>query len=330
MMVEDLLTWLASTRAPQDTVAAEQIGVAEWSFAVGSSMRLLEKIEKMPVKLEHLANRISQGIRTSANEVYVLDMISESSGLIRAFSKILSSEISLERDAVSRFLQGKDIKAYCIRPPKQFVINPYRIRDCRAIPVPEAEILKEWPRAMKYLAENKKYLCAREEGRFRGPHWYEYGRNQNIDLMLLPKILVPDIADRAAFAFDENGEFAFTSGYGITLRPGAKESPRFLLSLCNSSLLDWYWKKISTPLRGGFYRYFTQFVARFPIRPIDFKEPSERAEHNALVKLAERIEVAKKGDPGADISAFESEIDERVYRLYGLTKDEIKIVEEGS
>jgi len=46
------------------------------------------------------------------------------------------------------------------------------------------------------------------------------------------------------------------------------------------------------------------------------------------VKLVERILAAKRADAAADVSAWEREIDERVYRLYGLAAEEIKIVEE--
>jgi hypothetical protein len=45
--------------------------------------------------------------------------------------------------------------------------------------------------------------------------------------------------------------------------------------------------------------------------------------------LAQHIRAAKRANPQADVSAWEREIDERVYRLYGLTAEEIKIVEEG-
>lgn len=41
----------------------------------------------------------------------------------------------------------------------------------------------------------------------------------------------------------------------------------------------------------------------------------------------ERFLAAKKIDPAADKSVIDREIDKRVYRLYGLTKDEIAIVE---
>ena len=42
----------------------------------------------------------------------------------------------------------------------------------------------------------------------------------------------------------------------------------------------------------------------------------------------DRILAAKQRDAEADTSALEREIDELVYALYGLTPEEIKIVEE--
>jgi len=43
-----------------------------------------------------------------------------------------------------------------------------------------------------------------------------------------------------------------------------------------------------------------------------------------MVTLADRIMKAKQANAAADTSALEREIDERVYRLYGLTPDEIR------
>ena len=51
--------------------------------------------------------------------------------------------------------------------------------------------------------------------------------------------------------------------------------------------------------------------------------------HAALVPHLDKILAAKRADAAADVSAWEREIDERVYRLYGLTPEEIKIVEGG-
>jgi len=48
------------------------------------------------------------------------------------------------------------------------------------------------------------------------------------------------------------------------------------------------------------------------------------------VELAERILSAKRANSSADTTALEREINERVYRLYGLTEEEKKIVEDAA
>ena len=45
------------------------------------------------------------------------------------------------------------------------------------------------------------------------------------------------------------------------------------------------------------------------------------------MRLGDRILAAKQRDAGADVSGLEGEIDQLVYALYGLTAEEIKIVE---
>ena len=49
-----------------------------------------------------------------------------------------------------------------------------------------------------------------------------------------------------------------------------------------------------------------------------------------LVSIVDRILSAKKRDPKADTTALEREIDQRVYQLYGLTFEEIAIVEKAT
>jgi hypothetical protein len=145
------------------------------------------------------------------------------------------------------------------------VIVPYKLAGRQATLIPIAQLREKFPSTWDYLRRNQDYLAARENGRFAGADWHQFGRSQNIDLMLLPKILVPDITDRASFALDEAGAFAFTSGYGITLKENCGLTLKYVLGLANSTVLDFYWRQISTPLRGGFFRYFTQFIEQLPI-----------------------------------------------------------------
>ena len=45
------------------------------------------------------------------------------------------------------------------------------------------------------------------------------------------------------------------------------------------------------------------------------------------MKLVNRIMASKRANPQADTSALEQEIDRLVYELYGLTEEEIAVVE---
>ncbi len=336
--VNHLERWRTYAEGLEITVEASTISSSEWNLAGGKSASLFEKLRSEPTKLDDFADRIAQGIRTSANEVYVLDLVSAGIKKIRAFSKILGREVVLDRDSISFFLQGREIKPFAITPSGKVVIIPYDVEDGSVKLIPEKIMSVKWPNTLKYLQENKAYLEKRERSRMKGRNWYAYIYPKNLELMRQSKILVPDIANRASFAFDSKGEFAFTSGYGITLKSTVQEAPEYVLALVNSRVLDFYLKRVSTTLRGGFLRYFAQFVEQLPVKAIDFSDSTDKSRHDHIVSLVERMLAAKeelsKAKTEAETTRLEREcesldrqIDQSVYELYGLTEEEIKVVE---
>jgi type I restriction-modification system DNA methylase subunit len=337
--VHDLNAWRANSEAIEGEIRADKVTEKEWNFVAGPGAELFERLGEMPVKLENIATRLAQGIRTSANEVYVLDLVTDDGKLVQAYSKKLDRIVVLERESTALFLKGREIKPYQILPSGQIVIIPYRVRDGRTTLIPEKEFEQQFPNTHTYLQENKSYLEERERGRMKGPYWYGYVYPKNVEVMSSTKILVPDIANRASFALDEGGDYAFTSGYGITLRPDVQESPKYVLALLNSLLLDFYLKRISTTMRGGFFRYFTQFIERLPICTIDFSDPTDKTRYDRMVELVEtmlklhkNLQAAKTNHEKSliqrQIDVTDKQIDQLVYELYDLTEEEIRIVEE--
>lgn len=61
---------------------------------------------------------------------------------------------------------------------------------------------------------------------------------------------------------------------------------------------------------------------------IPLKTPSE-SQQKSFIDLVDKIFSAKQKNPNADTSTLERQIDIMVYELYGLTPDEIAIVEDG-
>jgi len=97
----------------------------------------------------------------------------------------------------------------------------------------------------------------------------------------------------------------------------------YLLGVLNSCLASTLYRILFSGMHmgGGYMRYRTVFLEELPFPVAEPKTQSEVAQR------VRSILAAKKADPSADTLALEREIDERVYRLYGLTPEEIKIVE---
>jgi hypothetical protein len=82
-------------------------------------------------------------------------------------------------------------------------------------------------------------------------------------------------------------------------------------------------------------------VLKLPIRRIDFGNPAEKSVHNEIVGLVEKMLALRKERQSVrreddldrvrnlerEILRVDEEIDKRVYVLYGLTEEEIGIVE---
>ena len=98
--------------------------------------------------------------------------------------------------------------------------------------------------------------------------------------------------------------------------------PNYLLGLLNSKVLWWFIRQTAASKQGGFYEFKPMYVSVLPIPAV----PTEQ--QKPLERLVERILSAKQRDAKADVSTLEREIDELVYALYGLTADEIKLVED--
>lgn len=137
-----------------------------------------------------------------------------------------------------------------------------------------------------------------------------------------PKLIFAKMAKFCEAVFDRNGEFASLNTNCI-YGPKDGVSLGFLAGYCNSRMFMFFYEQFFGALRmsGGYY----QFQAP-QLRVVPFRKPDKSTEQKVSA-LVDRILAAKQRDAEADTSALEREIDELVYALYGLTPEEIKIVE---
>ena len=337
--VTNLQDWQLNQNDQDHWVINSLTNYDNWNFEKNKNLILFKKLNQHPfVRLGSITDNIFQGIRTSANQVYVVDLISQVNNILTVYSKALDRIITIESNLTHPFLQGKEIKPYQILYSNKLVIIPYQVINNKVKLINERQIGIDYPELFNYFLENKPVLENREKGKMTGEKWYSYVYPKNIELMGKPKILVPDIANSSSFVLDEQGIYTFTSGYGIILKSNICESNKYILGLLNSKLLDFYLKKISTPIRGGFFRYFTQFLEQLPIRLIDFSNDKDKNKHDLMVQLVEQIlrlhqQLNQENVPSSkkiiqqQIKVIDKQINQLVYQLYGLTDEVIAIIE---
>ena len=155
---------------------------------------------------------------------------------------------------------------------EQVIIYPYLINEQgKARLIDPSTFEEKYPRIWDYLSENRVLLESRENGKWRVPNWYAYGRRQNLEQFDQEKIITQVLASKASFSRDRGEHFYFVGGgnaggYGIILKPEIGISLDYTAALLNSSLLEWNLKKISTRFRGGFYSYARRFIEILPIK----------------------------------------------------------------
>jgi type I restriction-modification system DNA methylase subunit len=300
-----------------------QLGGDDWNFGVGRIASLMRKLQACPVKLGDVAE-IFVGLQTSADRVFVVPL-----------------DASVEEGATRPFLLTGELAPYTRLQPAAKLLFPYRVDNFSARLVPATEFKAAFPNAWKLLEDNKKELVARENGKWNHSQWYAFGRSQNLTQMEAPKLIVQVTAKRPTVMLDESGLHITGGGsgpfYGIRPKAG-RLTLRFLLGIMNSKLFGAIIRAQSTDLRGGYIKFSKQYIQSAAFPHIDFNIPADVEKHDRMVSLVERMltlvpkrrteanpQAASQLD--AQIAATNTQIDRLVYDLYGLTEEEITLVE---
>jgi type I restriction-modification system DNA methylase subunit len=343
--VDDLQAWRANGSGTEGAIPASRITAEEWNLTVGKSAPIFDKLGAMPVKLGDVAPRIFQGPITSADTIYLFEQFRQKKKKItEVFSRELEEWVPVESGILKAVVRSGSIHRYSAKPTA-LVLFPYEVSECRARPFTVEEMRTHFPQAWDYLTRNRKELESREGGKFRDKEWYRFGRTQNLGMWEQPKLLTPYMVTKLSAYVDRTESLYFvnvtTGGYGIT--SGHPEcSLEYLCALLNSRLLDFYFKRVSTTFHGGYFAANKQYIEQLPIRLINFSNRADKARHDRVLVLVERmLELNKKKHSGKlapsqldrldrEIAATDAEIDDLVYELYGITDQERKVIKEVS
>ena len=288
-----------------------------WLLINGAQHCTLKKILSQSEPLSGLVDgQILWGVKTGLNDAFVIDQ--------RTRSEILKLDQN-SNDVIKPFLFGEDIKRYSLNTPEKYLIYSYHGFD-----------ISNYPAIESHLKPYKERL----ERRATQQAWYEL---QQPSVALVPifgrgKILYPEIAKTCQFTYDDSGNFSNNKTFILPT------DDLYMLGILNSKVAFFYFSIFCAALEGSNDRYLefrAQYVKDFPIRTIDFSDPEDVARHDKMVGLVERmlelhkrLAEARSGHEktllSRQIEATDEQIDALVYELYGLTAEEIEIVEEAA
>jgi hypothetical protein len=199
-----------------------------------------------------------------------------------------------DKDAEARmkpYVTGGEIEKWLLPPARKSIVY---VKKGDALPAGSAII--------KHLMPYREALQARSTVQ----EWYELQQAQGRFSAVFsgPKIVFPDISAEGKFALDTYGAYLANTAYALGT------TDLFLLGVLNSSVVSRYYRLISNQIRGGFLRFFTQYVERIPI-PV-----CGDAEKAPIESLVQQILERKSRDPSARVYDLEAEIDRRVDFLY--------------
>ncbi|OPX80448.1 MAG: hypothetical protein A4E45_00068 [Methanosaeta sp. PtaB.Bin039] len=281
-----------------------------WSLADTHAQDLMDKLQSQSISLgEYVSGKIYYGIKTGLNEAFVIDAETRNE---------LIAEDPKNSEIIKPFLAGRDLKRY--QPPESdtYVIALHKgwTREMSGGTGDAFNWLKQnYPAITNHLepfAERAKKRCD------QGEYWWELRACDYYDEFEKSKIIFPDISLKGAFTLDEmGGVYSSNTTYIIG------SSDKYLLGILNSALMNLCYKELAAVYRGGYLRFFTQYVSKLPIHAIDYSDPQDKAHHDHMVSLVEQmldLNKQRRSEAHNFLKWLEGEIGVNVQDLSGSIK----------
>jgi adenine-specific DNA-methyltransferase len=280
-----------------------------WNIVSEEVNNLNTKLISSGIKLKKWNFEINRGVLTGLNEAFVIDEETRNT-LVKKDPK--------NNDIIVPYLRGRDIRRFGFEHQKLWLINSHNgIKEKNVNPI---NLDKEYPTVFKYLSQFKDKAEKRSD---QGDNWYNLRNCAYLEDFKKHKLVYAETmrihkSDRAnfpRFGFDTEGYFCDKTTFIAT-----GEHLKYLLGFMNSKIGEYLIKEFVTKLDTGGYMMQKVFIEEIPV----FKTPK----HEKISSKVDQILTIKKQNPETDTSKLEAEIDQMVYELYGLTEEEIAIVEE--
>lgn len=304
-------------------MAQNDLSKVSFTFVSPQKLNINRKMNEVGTILKKWNIKIYLGIKTGFNEAFIID------GLVK--NKLIQEDVNNEK-VIKPLLRGKDIKKYTTSYSDKWLINIHNN--------PPVNI-DDYPSIKEYLIT---YIDKLQKRGDKGITPYNLRSCAYLDIFDNEKIIYPEIVNIPnSFEYNTNKYYIDKTAFMIY-----GENLKYILPILNSKLMLFYMKQNIRQVGKG-YQLSKIFVEQFPIPKIEeeqqkpfidlvnlildskqkikdyqplYDDAVKNDNFDREIKLKNEIENLEKVFVDS-----ENEIDKMVYELYGLSEEEIKIVE---
>lgn len=271
-----------------------------WSFSNQNESQIIAKIYTNSNKIKDIVSiDIKRGVTTGFDPAFIITNDEK--------SKLNNDEI------IKPLVKGANIKKYYLTNSDLNLIFTKRGYDINSN-LSIKDHLYQFYEDLKPKKNND--LIGRKPGTYQ---WFEIQDNiayyKNFESI---KIVWPLTAAYWGFALDNDRHYLSSGGFMLITE---ELDINYLLAILNSNLMKYLFSKIGVMTAGGAFTLKKATIDEFPVKEVS------KVQQQPFIEKVDQILVLKKDNPEADSSALEREIDVMVYKLYGLTYEEVLLID---
>lgn len=305
----------------------EKLSKESFIFINQNEDSIKEKIERIGKPLKEWDININRGITTGLNDAFIIDKETR--------DKLLEEDYK-NSEIIKPLLRGKDIEKYNINYADFYLINSHNGKAGKG-----AIDIENYPQIKKWLERFEPKLSKRAD---KGKTPFNLRNCAYLKEFEKEKIVWQRVTKENTFALAEKDTFILDS---MAFLSNIEKEKKYLLGILNSKLIYFYLNQYTHKYGNNGFLLSNQYVEKLPIKPYNneielenkvdlilennkklssYKELLGRAKKNK--KYDEIIDLEKLVEKTQDeIKKLDYEINQMVYKIYELTVDEIKIIE---
>ncbi|MEX1135395.1 MAG: Eco57I restriction-modification methylase domain-containing protein [Balneolales bacterium] len=288
------------TNLSEQLVPMSYITASDWAILNPVKQKLDEKINSVGTPLEDWDLEIYRGVLTGYNKAFIIDQ--------KKRDELISKD-SKSVDVIKPVIRGRDVQRFKLGDIQSYLINIHNGVKDESIDRIEVE---DYPVIKKYLDDFGKKLSDRYD---QGDTKYNLRNCAYLNEFKKEKVIWKRIGSSLRFSYSSEEIFGLDSTCIAT-----GEKIKYLTALLNSKLCQYQLFEKSPRTGMG-----DLIISVQALHPLQVYYPSDK-EEQTIVNLVNQILDNKEN--GEDSTELENQIDLMVYHFYGLTYEEVKVVDD--